>query len=266
MKFKLYWIDAFAERLGAGNPAGVVPLDAWPADSVMQLIALENGLSETAFFVPVGPARYELRWFAPDAEVDLCGHATLASAFVIFEFLDQAAPEISFQSKGGELGVARRPGGLLELDFPALETLRDQSEALGRQMRAALGVEPKWLGRNSLDILVEVESEEAVRELAPDLARLSALGGRGVIVTAPAASGFDFVSRFFAPAIGIPEDPVTGSAHCALAPFWAMKLGKNRLRAAQLSKRGGTLLCEISGDRVKLAGKAVKYLSADIEI
>jgi len=263
VKLKQYQVDAFAQRVFEGNPAAVCPLDAWLPDATLQAIAQENNLSETAFFVPDGPG-FHLRWFTPVAEVDLCGHATLATAHVLFAELGYAGRVIEFTTRSGRLAVEQR-AGLLAMDFPAQPPLPCAAPAAlldglgGTSPRAVLAAE---------DYVVVFEEEAVVRRLAPDLGKLSTLALRGVCVTAPADAdaGIDFVSRFFAPRYGIPEDPVTGSAHCELAPYWASQLGKQRLIAYQASARGGIVLCEVRGDRVILSGSAVTFLIGEIEI
>ncbi|HEY1203313.1 MAG: PhzF family phenazine biosynthesis protein [Bryobacteraceae bacterium] len=259
MRLPLYQIDAFTGRLFAGNPAAVCPLDQWLEASTMQAIAAENNLSETAFFVRRGDG-YELRWFTPATEVDLCGHATLASAFVVFEFLEPAAEAVRFETRSGELTV-RRQDGLLVMDFPARPP---EPCAPDPALAAALGKAPRELWETR-DYLAVYESEEDVRSLAPDMKALAAVGHFAVCVTAPGREA-DFVSRFFAPASGVPEDPVTGSAHCALAPYWSRRLGKKDLHALQVSARGGELFCHDGGDRVRIAGQAVKYLEGFISL
>ncbi|MBA3849263.1 MAG: isomerase [Opitutus sp.] len=264
---KFFWVDAFAGQPFTGNPAGVVPLESWPDDAHMQRIAFENGLAETAFFVRTGAARFQLRWFTPAVEVDLCGHATLASAFVVFSELGQAGDRLTFDSRSGPLLVSRGADGSLELDFPATPPREENSAALRATVSAAIGTEVSWLGRSPFDLFAVVAQSAAVASLQPDLPKIASLGGRGLIVTAaggPAA--IDFVSRFFAPQAGVPEDPVTGSAHCALTPYWAARLGRSVLRARQLSRRGGDLHCTLAGDRVRLAGRAVLYLRGDIVV
>jgi len=259
MKIPLYQVDAFTDRLFAGNPAAVCPLAEWLPDATLQAIAAENNLSETAFFV--GRAgEYALRWFTPASEVDLCGHATLASAHVILGRLEPALDEVRFSSKSGPLRVTRDRGRLW-LDFPARPpAASDPIEGLSE----ALGARPSelWAAR---DVMAVLASEAEVRSLKPDMGRLQALDRFGFIVTAPGETA-DFVSRFFAPSLGIPEDPVTGSAHCTLAPFWAERLGKRELRALQVSPRGGELLCELREDRVLIGGHAVSYLEGAIEL
>ena len=259
MKIPLYQVDAFTSRLFGGNPAAVCPLEAWLDDRTMQAIAAENNLAETAFFVG-GKGRYELRWFTPLVEVDLCGHATLASAFVIFNRLEPSLEAVSFRSKSGELRVTRS-GGRLTLDFPAWPPARREvSDDLSR----ALGAAPREVW-TSQDTMAVYESEDDVLRLAPVMDRVAALDTFAVIATAPGRTA-DFVSRFFAPRQGIPEDPVTGRAHCTLTPYWARRLGKRALRAVQLSRRGGELFCEDRGDRVAIAGEAVQFLEGTIEV
>ncbi|WP_347331211.1 PhzF family phenazine biosynthesis protein [Marinimicrobium locisalis] len=256
MALTQYQIDAFATQPFEGNSAAVVPLERWLDEELLQAIAMENNLSETAFFVPDGDG-FQLRWLTPTKEVDLCGHATLATAHVLFEHLGYDKPVIRFNSRSGDLFVERR-GASLAMDFPAQPTqLVDAPEALTR----GLGLVPQAVEAN-VDYLVVVDCEAQVRALAPDMAELSKLDRRGVMVTAP-GDDHDFVSRFFAPKYGIPEDPVTGSAHCQLAPYWAKRLNKNNLSARQISKRGGDVGCEVKGDRVTLLGTAVTVMRAE---
>jgi predicted PhzF superfamily epimerase YddE/YHI9 len=258
MKLPLYQIDAFTSRMFAGNPAAVCPLDGWLDDALMQSIAAENNLSETAFIVRSGPD-YAIRWFTPTIEVDLCGHATLASAFVVFEDLEPARAAVTFASKSGPL-IVTRDGELLRMDFPSRPSSRcTPPEALLQGLRQT-PVEV-W---KSTHYLAVYNSEAEVRALEPDMDRLKRVDV-GVIVTAPSARA-DFVSRFFAPGAGVPEDPVTGSAHCTLVPYWSQRLGKTRLHALQVSRRGGELFCEHRGDRVTIAGRGVKYLQGTIEV
>lgn len=250
----LYCADAFTDRAFAGNPAAVCVLTA-PADPVwMQRLAAELNLSETAFLVPAGAGRWGLRWFTPAVEVDLCGHATLASAHVLWsEGLAEAGAPIAFDTASGTL-TARPEGDGIGLDFPAepVRALPAPAELVG-----ALAVEPVWTGRNRLDWLVEVATPGEVRGLAPDLAALRGLDVRGVMVTARDDRGHDFVSRFFAPGTGVDEDPVTGSAHCALGPYWGERLGRDELVGYQASARGGVVRVRNAGDRVVLGGTAV---------
>lgn len=260
MKIKQFQVDAFARKVFEGNPAAVCPLQAWLPDATMQAIAAENNLSETAFFVP-GAGGFELRWFTRVAEVDLCGHATLASAHVLFSELGYDGTEIRFATRSGELRVRRADSGLLAMDFPAIDS---QPCASPRELIAGLGAEPNEVYAAD-DYLAVFSDAHTVRQLSPDFATLSKLALRGVIATAPSGE-VDFVSRCFAPKYGIPEDPVTGSAHCALAPYWAKRLGKQVLRARQISKRGGELYCELVGNRVVISGTAVTFLGGELRL
>ncbi len=260
MRLPLYQVDAFSKRVFAGNPAAVCPLPEWLDDRTLASIAAENNLSETAFLLRRDAGDYDIRWFTPAVEVDLCGHATLASAWVVFERLEPGRASVRFHSKSGPLEVTRS-GELLVLDFPARPPLRlGAAPALAE----ALGDTPAevWAAR---DVLALFDDEQRVRALRPDMARLAALPWFGVIATAQGRES-DFVSRFFAPAKGVPEDPVTGSSHCTLVPFWAARLGRQRLSARQLSARGGELACELRGERVSLAGHAALYLEGTIEV
>lgn len=262
MRIPLYQVDAFVTSGPfTGNPAAVCPLEAWLPANVMQAIAAENNLSETAFFVPEGDG-YRLRWFTPTVEVDLCGHATLASAQIVFGRLMPGRDSITFQTeKAGPL-VVSRDGDRLALDFPSRPPVPcPTSEALV----IALGRPPTSV-LAARDYLAVYDSSDAVAALTPDFAAVAALDRFAVIVTAPGSDGVDFVSRFFAPARGVDEDPVTGSAHCTLIPYWAARLGRNRLEARQLSRRGGALSCGLHGDRVTIAGRAVLYLEGTITI
>jgi PhzF family phenazine biosynthesis protein len=252
-----YQVDAFATRAFEGNPAAVCPLESWLEDGLLQAIAEENNLSETAFFVP-SEKGFELRWFTPIKEVDLCGHATLAAAHVIFETLGYAKQVITFETRSGDLFVEKK-GKRLAMDFPACPpTPREPPEILAE----GLGQRPMEVLATD-DYIAVFDNEATVRAITPNQALLGQLDLRGVIVTAP-GSDVDFVSRFFAPKFGIPEDPVTGSAHCALAPYWARKLGKSLLSAKQLSRRGGDLICEVKTNRVFLSGYAVTFMEAEI--
>ncbi|MBI5086745.1 MAG: PhzF family phenazine biosynthesis protein [Acidobacteria bacterium] len=261
MDLTLYQVDAFASEVFKGNPAAICPLERWLPDALMLSIAMENNLAETAFFVKKGE-RYGLRWFTPTTEMDLCGHATLASAYVIFRFLEPEAVKLEFETRSGVL-VVEREGSKLVMDFPARPPERVQPCA---GLLEALGGNPKevWAAR---DYMVLYETEEEVRALKPNLLMLCELDRFAVMVTAPSSvKGVDFVSRFFAPEHGVPEDPVTGSAHCTLVPYWAARLGENRLIARQVSARGGELDCELRGDRVRMGGEAVLYLRGTIEV
>ena len=260
MKLRLFQIDAFAKSTFAGNPAAVVPLERWLADATLQAIAAENNLSETAFFVGAD-GDYEIRWMTPVEEVDLCGHATLASGWVVMNELEPGRREVSFRSKSGPLQVEAQ-GERLALDFPSRPP--QPAAAARARVSEALGRPPSLLFA-SRDYMAVFDSEAEVRALQPDMAKAAALDRLGVIATAPGRD-CDFVSRFFAPGAGVPEDPVTGSAHCTLVPYWAKRLGKTSLFARQVSKRGGELWCEDRGDRVAIAGHAVKFLEGLIEI
>jgi len=257
MKLKQYQVDAFASRVFEGNPAAVCPLESWLDDGLLQAIAEENNLSETAFFVR-SQKGFQLRWFTPVKEVDLCGHATLAAAHVIFEQPGYAKQRIIFETRSGDLFVDKK-GKWLEMDFPSSPPMPcERSEILAE----GLGHRPVEV-LAAADYVAVFDSEASIRAITPNQALLSQLDLRGVIVTAP-GSDVDFVSRFFAPKFGIPEDPVTGSAHCTLAPYWAGKLGKNTLSARQISKRGGEIVCEVKADRVLLSGCAVVFMEAEI--
>jgi PhzF family phenazine biosynthesis protein len=260
MAFK---VDSFAEEPFAGNPAGVCILPGPRDEAWMQGIAREMNLSETAFLHRKGD-HFALRWFTPIIEVELCGHATLASAHVLWETAILSPRESArFQTKSGLLEAEKR-GGMIEMDFPATPAA---PAAAPEGLIDALDVEPTYIGRNEFDYLVEVASEEIVRNLKPDFTRLTRVEARGVIVTAAASSpDFDFVSRFFAPAVGIDEDPVTGSAHCCLGPYWGGKLGKRELAAYQASARGGVVHVRLAGERVRLGGRAVTILKGELVV
>lgn len=263
MKIPVYHVDAFANRPFAGNPAAICPLTSWLPDQTLQAIAAEHNLSETAFYVPreSGSGHYDLRWMTPEVEVDLCGHATVAAAHVIMTVRNEfTGAEVRFQSKSGELPVTK-DGERYALNFPArfpaaCSTPGVLSEALGSKPEAVLAAR---------DYFCVFGSEQEVRNLKPDFSKLAAIDHFAVIVTAP-GSDCDFVSRFFAPTKGINEDPVTGSAHCSLIPYWAKRLGKTAMFARQVSARGGELWCEDRGDRVKIAGHAVKFSEGVIEL
>lgn len=259
MEIPFYQIDAFASRVFSGNPAGVCLLQSWLPDDVLQAIAAENNLSETAFLVKAD-GFFDLRWFTPAVEIDLCGHATLASGHLIFELLNFAGDSILFKSKSGDLYVHRKDG-LLFLDFPSR---KPETCAMPQGLEDMLGVSPAHVAC-SRDLMAVLDDEEAVRTLAPDLDAVAGLDAFALIVTAPGKE-VDFVSRFFAPGAGIPEDPVTGSAHCTLIPYWAERLNKKNLHALQLSKRGGELFCEDKGDRVLIGGHCAIYLSGTITL
>lgn len=256
----IYQVDAFADQLFKGNPAAVIPLESWLPDETLQSIALENNLSETAFFIPSGD-NFHLRWFTPTVEVNLCGHATLAASHVLFEHLAYAKDTIRFDSRSGWLSVEKRDG-LYFLNFPA-----DNNEAVAAppQIEEALGVTPLEVFRGKDDFMVIVDNQATIEALTPNFHLLQQLPARGLIVTAPGEQ-VDFVSRCFFPQTGVDEDPVTGSAHTTMTPYWAQKLNKKELTARQLSFRGGTVQCQLLGDRVALGGKAVTYLTGSIAI
>jgi len=261
MRLPIYQVDAFSDSLFGGNPAAVCPLEAWLPDATMQAIAAENNLSETAFLVRDG-GDYTLRWFTPTTEVDLCGHATLASGLVVLRFLEPQREAVSFHTmKAGTLVVSRR-ADMLVMDFPARPASPTPAPP---DLLAALGGSPREVLR-ARDHLIVYDTAVEISALNPNLAALAKVDCWAAIVTAPGESGIDFVSRFFAPRQGVPEDPVTGSAHCTLVPYWANRLGKTEFDARQLSRRGGALRCALHGDRVSIAGKAVVYLEGQIRM
>jgi PhzF family phenazine biosynthesis protein len=260
MNVSFYQVDAFTDRLFGGNPAGVCPIDQWLPDETMQKIAMENNVSETAFFIRKGDG-FHIRWFTPKVEVALCGHATLASAHIIFQNLGFQGETISFESRSGILNVSRE-GNLLILDFPAN---MPQRTSLPDDFVQALNITPVQCYRGKDDYLLLYKSQKEIEALIPDFKKLEKVDARAVIVTAPGEK-VDFVSRFFGPRVGVDEDPVTGSAHTVLIPFWAEKLGKKEMKALQLSRRGGTLFCRLRGDRVDIGGQAVTYLKGEITV
>jgi PhzF family phenazine biosynthesis protein len=259
VKLPLYQIDAFTSRLFSGNPAAVVLLDAWLPDTLLAAIAAENNLAETAFVIPHGKPM-PLRWFTPTVEVDLCGHATLAAAHVLFRYHLPAAQRVEFETRSGVLAVAR-DGDYLSMDFPARP---GQPLAAIDSLAAVLGARPReaYLAR---DLLAIFDSESQVRDFKPDFAHIAALDAFGLTIAAP-GDEVDYVYRFFAPRQGIPEDPATGSANCTLVPYWAKRLGKTDLTARQLSPRGGELRCALRGERVLIAGRTVEYLRGEITV
>lgn len=259
MKLPIFQIDAFTDQVFSGNPAAVCPLEYWLEDEVLQNIAAENNLSETAFFVDRGDF-YQLRWFTPQTEVDLCGHATLATAFVIMNKINQDLNEIKFGSPCGEL-IVHRKNDLLSMDFPAHPP---EVCEIPDSLIKGLNHKPVEVLASNYYLAV-YNTEEEVRNLSPYMRLLKELDRLGVIVTARGKNE-DFISRFFAPAVGIPEDPVTGSAHCTLIPYWSKKLGKKKLHARQVSLRGGEIFCEYKNDRVIISGKAALYLEGTIKI
>ena len=259
-KMRQYIADAFTDRVFSGNPAAVCVLEKWITDDLMMNIALENNLSETAFAVKTGDGRYHLRWFTPGGEIDLCGHATLGTAYVIMNFYDQGSEEIRFDTLSGEL-IVRRKKDLYEMDFPSyelteIEVTDEISEVTGHKPSKA------FIGR---DLLCIFDDEDIIRKMDPDFEKMKRLDGLLLHVTAPGRQ-YDCVSRSFAPKLNIPEDPVCGSGHCHIVPYWAKALGKNELIAYQASRRGGTLYCTINGNRVTLAGKACLFACSEINI
>jgi PhzF family phenazine biosynthesis protein len=277
MVLKFWQIDAFAAKPLEGNPAGVVPLEHWPDDGVMQKIAEENNLSETAFFAKTAPGRYDLRWFTPTTEVDLCGHATLASAWVIFDRLEPAERDVRFQTRSGELTVTRGSAGRLVMSLPtaesrALHPPEGFAQRLAESLRSEAPLELRFADKGGAGfgaLLAVWPDPAAIEALQPD-GRLKdvalSVNARSVIATAPGYGPYDFISRFFAPAKGVPEDPVTGSAHCALTPYWSRRLGRKILKARQVSARGGDILCTDEGTRILLEGSCALYLTGEIAI
>ena len=262
-RLRYFVVDAFTNRPFAGNPAAVVPLDHWKDDRWLQNVAMEMNLSETAFFVPNANG-FDLRWFTPKAEVDLCGHATIASAVALAQ-LGQLpdGSRVAFSTRSGVLG-AERQGSRIVLDFPALIARKCEPPP---GLLESLQVAGKCVGKSKFDFLIEVSSESALREIKPDFKLLASVECRGVIVTAPGNDPqFDFVSRFFAPAVGVDEDPVTGSAHCLLAPYWGARLGKSKMVAYQASARGGIVHVEVRGERVMLGGEGVIFATGELTI
>jgi PhzF family phenazine biosynthesis protein len=277
MKLNIWQVDAFASKVLEGNPAAVVPLEAWIADDLMQAIAAENNVAETAFFVKTGAGVYDLRWFAPSREVDLCGHATLASAWIIFSKLEPALNEVRFATRSGELVVTRGDGGNV-MSLPSADSVpftppAGFAEALGKALG---GGAPKELhisakgGAGAKALIAVWDTPEQIKalELKSDLEQVAMQVGAGSVLVTAAGGGapYDMVSRFFAPYYGVPEDPVTGSAHCALTPFWAKRLGKKTLKARQASPRGGDLLCTDDGARTIIQGSCALYLTGEIEV
>jgi PhzF family phenazine biosynthesis protein len=261
MRVPIYQVDAFTTRRFAGNPAAVMVFDAFPDDAMMQAIAAENNLAETAFLVRAGDG-YRLRWFTPLVEVPLCGHATLASAAVVMQRLEHGRTEVVFDTASGPLPVRSRGSGYV-LNFPARPSARTEAPT---GLTEALGAEPTEVYVNQFNYMAIFDNAETVRGLTPDMAVVAGMGRPGVIVTAPGEAEYDFVSRYFAPAKGIPEDPVTGAAHCMLVPYWSARTGKTDFRAFQASKRGGEVICRLLGDRVDLEGACVFYLEGEAAI
>ncbi|MGH8226911.1 MAG: PhzF family phenazine biosynthesis protein [Steroidobacteraceae bacterium] len=261
MRVRIFQIDAFATRRFSGNPAAVMLMESLSDEALLQAVAGENNLAETAFIMPQG-SDYRIRWFTPTNEVPLCGHATLASAAVVMERLEPAREEVAFHSASGVLTVKRAPPAYV-MNFPARRTT---PVAMPVALPTALGATPVEVVADDINYLTRLGSADAVRKASPDFAAVAALDRKGLIITAEGEEGFDFVSRYFAPAQGVPEDPVTGSAHCALAGYWAERLGKTELRAFQASRRGGEIACRFLGDRVELSGTCVFFLEGEAEI
>jgi len=260
MRIRLFQVDAFTDRIFGGNPAAVCPLDQWLSDSVMQLIAMENNQAETAFFVR-NQSGFHIRWFTPTMEVDLCGHATLAAAYVLFELENFPEQTVEFSSRSGLLSVTKEDE-FLTLDFPADPPVK---VAPPDYLIAAVGSWPIEAHKGKSDYLLVYGTAEEVKDIVPDMRLTAKVPARGIIVTAP-GKDVDFVSRFFAPQSGIPEDPVTGSAHTTLTPYWAARLGRTTLSARQLSRRGGRLRCILDGERVKISGQARVYMTGEIQL
>jgi PhzF family phenazine biosynthesis protein len=260
MQLKIYQLDAFTDKVFGGNPAAVVPLTKWISDELMQKIALENNLAETAFYV-LEDDKYHIRWFTPTVEVDLCGHATLATAYQIFYYENNPKSIIEFTSRSGILKVEKQ-GDLLELDFPMDKLTTAETP---KALIDSLGMTPRETHKGLTDYMLIFDSEAQIRAFEPDFRKMSEVDCRGVIVTAKGIE-VDFVSRFFGPASGVDEDPVTGSAHTSLTPYWAKVLGKTEFKARQISARGGELMCKLIGDRVKIAGKVAPYLVGEITV
>lgn len=261
MRVPIFQIDAFTTQRFSGNPAAVMLMDSFPADATLQAIAAENNLAETAFLVAEG-GDYRLRWFTPVTEVPLCGHATLASAAVVMERLEPGRSRVTFHSASGPLTVSRADAGYI-MNFPA----RPSEQILAPAgLTEALGVIPIEVFINAFNFMALLENAQVLRKLAPDMAALARMNRPGVIATAAGDGSYDFISRYFAPVKGIPEDPVTGAAHCMLAPYWAKRLGKNEFRAFQASSRGGEIICRLAGDRVELEGSCVFYMEGEVEI
>jgi PhzF family phenazine biosynthesis protein len=269
MKLKMWQVDAFAAKVLEGNPAAIVPLDSWIDDRLMQAIANENNLAETAYFVLTGDGKCHLRWFTPEAEVDLCGHATLASAWLIFDRLAPELNSISFETRSGILTVDRGRDGLHVMSMPSDFIEPFEATGLAEEIATAMGTPVPQTVLKGRYLVAVWDDPKIVRGLKGpgDIARvLRSIGNWGFIATAPGDEGYDFVSRFFAPDKGVPEDPVTGSAHCALTPYWAKRLGKTTMKARQTSPRGGDLICTQDGERTILSGPCALYMAAEIAV
>jgi PhzF family phenazine biosynthesis protein len=269
MNLKMWQVDAFSDKPFGGNPAAIVPLESWLDDGLMQKIADENNLAETAFFVKLAAGRYRLRWFTPEAEVELCGHATLASAWLLFDRLAPELKSVAFETRSGTLTVERGRDGRHVMSMPSDPLSPSMAEGLAAEIAAALGAPLPSAILKGRYLVAVFDKAATVRGLdgPGEIQRvLRAHGLWGLIVTAPGDQGYDFVSRFFAPDKGVPEDPVTGSAHCALAPYWAQRLGKTTLKARQVSPRGGDLICTVEGTRTILSGPCALYMTAEISV
>lgn len=259
---EIYQVDAFTENVFSGNPAAVIPVSDWPEEGIMQQIAAENNLSETAFYKKNDDSTHSIRWFTPETEVDLCGHATLATAHVLFHHKNYQNDQVTFRSKSGELMVSLK-NDRYTMNFPSN---KPEPIPVPKLLPEAIGVIPLFTGVNT-DLLVLIQDEKTVASMKPDLLILKKMEVRGVIITSPSKSdNYDFVSRFFAPSVGVSEDPVTGSAHTVLTPFWAKRLGKSKLKARQISERGGDLYCEDLGERTEIGGYARTYMVGEISI
>ena len=261
MKIPFFQVDAFSNKAFGGNPAAVCVLDSWLDNDVLQNIAAENNLSETAFLVPRTSGDYDLKWFTPNIEMDLCGHATLASAFVLFKYYDQDRSVLNFKTASGELSV-KKSGDLLSMNFPARPAVETTPPKI---LSEALGVEASTV-LASRDLLAVFQDEKTVQNMTPDFEKINKIKSHFAVIVSAPGDDSDFVSRFFAPNAGVNEDPVTGSAHCTLIPYWAERLNKTRLHAFQLSGRKGELFCEYSGDRVSIAGHSVLFAKGEIYI
>lgn len=264
MNFTLYQVDAFTKKIFCGNPAAVIPLEKWIDEKLMQQLAMENNLSDTAFFVPSvhEDVDFDIRWFTPAIEINLCGHATLASAYVLYKLLGFKKPKVVFHSKSGKLEVENN-GDVFRMDFPSWTP--EKTDDYPADLQKALNVDEVVGVYKYRDLLVELRDANSVKKCKPDFTLLKSIGEK-VIITAPGDGEIDFVSRFFAPIAGIDEDPVTGSAHSQLIPFWSEKLGKKKMYALQVSQRGGELLCGMWGDRVTMAGQCVFYMKGEVTI
>ena len=260
MQLKIYQLDAFTDKIFGGNPAAVIPLTKWLSDDIMQKIAEENNLAETAFYIPEGD-KFHLRWFTPTVEVDLCGHATLATAYTIFHYENYSRSTIEFTSRSGILRVEKQ-GNFLELDFPIDKLIVTETPPA---LIEALGATPKETFKGLTDYMLIFDNEDQIKAFKPDFKKMSEIDCRGIIVTAK-GDEVDFVSRFFGPNSGGDEDPVTGSAHTSLTPYWAKILGKNKFKARQISARGGELSCTLIGERVKISGQVTPYLMGEITL